>query len=246
MVFSVLYSCCGRDITHYNITPKPCGEDEHEDHCLTLDMIASGNFSQSSATLVLLPGHHNLTRNIEIVGVDQFSILADTSVTIQCTSPASFLFEDISNLEIQNTAIVSCGSGGSSAGALQVRSVQKFDFSNVTLQESASVSLNVQGSNGLVTGARFIGNTGAGMNIKKSTVAFGGNNTFSDNLDGGIASYDSTLQFIGVNQFTNNSATSGGGISAISSTINCSGNMAFEYNSSSRNAEEEFMLVVPE
>ena len=62
---------------------------------------------------------------------------------LEYTSPASFLFEDISNLEIWNTAIVSCGGGGSS-GALQVRSVQKFDFSNVTLQESASVSLNVQ------------------------------------------------------------------------------------------------------
>ena len=53
--FSVLYGCCGLDInmTRYNITPEPCGEDEHKDHCLTLDLIASGNF-RSSATLVLL------------------------------------------------------------------------------------------------------------------------------------------------------------------------------------------------
>ena len=101
----------------------------------------------------------------------------------------------------------------------------------MSLQESAGVSLNVQDSNGLVTEARFIGNTGTGMNIANSTVVFEGNNTFSDNLDGGIASYNSTLEFIGVNQFTNNTATSGGGISAISSTINRSGNMTFEYNS---------------
>ena len=143
---------------------------------------------------------------------------------------ASFLFKNISNLEITNTAIVSCGGGGSS-GAVQVRSVQQFNFSNVTLQESAGVSLNVQDSNGLVTEARFIGNAGAGMNITNSTVVFEGTNTFSDNLDGGIASYDSILQFIGVNQFTKNTATRGGGISAISSTISCSGNMTFEYNS---------------
>ena len=89
----------------------------------------------------------------------------------------------------------------------------------------------MQESNRLVTGARSIENTGAGMNIANSRVVFEGNNSFSDNLDGGIASYDSTLQFIGVNQFTNNTATSGGGISAISSTINCIGNMTFEYNS---------------
>ena len=69
------------------------------------------------------------------------------------------------------------------------------------------------------------------MNITNSTVLFEGNNTFSENLDGGIASYDSTLQFIGVNQFTNNTSKSGGGISVIISTINCSGNMTFEYNS---------------
>ena len=224
VVFSViLYGCCGQDIARYNITPDSC------DHCLTLDEFASSN-TNGNVALFLSPGNHTLTRNIEIVGVDQFSILADTSVTIQCASPASFLFEEINNLEIRNTAIVSCGGGGSS-GSLQVRSVQHFNFSNVTLQESANVSLNVQDSNGLVTGARFIGNAGAGMDIANSTVVFDGNNTFSDNLDGGIASYNSTLQFIGVNQFTNNTATSGGGISAISSTINCSGNMTFEYNS---------------
>ena len=224
VVFSViLYGCCGQDITRYNITPDSC------DHCLTLDEFASNNTNESVA-LFLSPGNHTLTRNIEMVGVDQFSILADTSVTIQCASNASFLFEEINNIEIRNTAIVSCGGGGSS-GAVQVRSVQHFNLSNVTLQESASVSLNVQDSNGLVTGARFIGNAGAGMDIAKSTVVFDGNNTFSDNLDGGIASYNSTLQFIGVNQFTKNTATRGGGISAISSTINCSGNMTFEYNS---------------
>ena len=224
-------SCNGKEISRYYITPDPetsCGED-HEP-CLTLDQFASGNLSSSSATLILIPGQHNLTESFEVVGVGNFSILANTSVTIQCTSPASFLFEGISNLEIRNTAIVSCGGGGSS-GAVQVKSVKQFDFSNVTLQESASISLNVQDSNGLVTGARFIGNTGAGMKTTNSTVVLEGNNTFSDNLDGGIASYNSTLQFIGVNQFTNNTATSGGGISAISSTINCSGNMTFEYNS---------------
>ena len=225
-----LCGCYGKEISHYYITPDPetsCGED-HEP-CLTLDQFASEDINRS-AELFLIPGNHSLSRNIEIVGVKQFSILADTSVNIQCTSPASFLFQDISNLEIRNTAIVSCGGGGSS-GAVQVRSVQKFNFSIVTLQESAGVSYNAQDSNGLVTGARFIGNAGTGMNIANSRVVFEENNTFSDNLGGGIASYNSTLEFIGVNQFTNNTATSGGGISAISSTINCSGNMTFEYNS---------------
>ena len=223
-------SCNGKEISCYYITPDPetsCGED-HEP-CLTLDQFASNNTNES-VTLILIPGYHTLCRNIEKVGVDNFSILANTSVTIQCTSPASFLFEDISNLEITNTAIVSCGGGGSS-GAVQVRSVQQFDFSNVTLQESAGVSLNVWDSNGLVTEARFIGNTGAGMNIANSRVVFEGKNTFSDNSGGGIVSYYSTLEFIGVNQFTNNTATRGGGISAISSIINCRGNMTFEYNS---------------
>ena len=225
-----LCGCYGKEISCYYITPDPetsCGEDNEP--CLTLDQFASEDINRS-AVLFLIPGNHSLSRNIEIFDVKQFSILADTSVNIQCTSPASFLFQDISNLEIRNTAIVSCGGGGSS-GAVQVRSVQQFDFSNVTLQESASVSLSVQDSNGLVTGARFIGNTGAGMKTTNSTIVFEGSNTFSDNLDGGIASYDSTLQFIGLNQFTNNTATSGGGISAISSTINCSRNMTFEYNS---------------
>ena len=230
MMTTLLVSGCYGHESYFYITPDPaasCGED-HEP-CLTLEQFASENINER-VKLFVIPGQHNLTRSIEIVGADHFSILANTSVTIQCVSPASFLFENISFLKITNTAIVSCGGGGSS-GAVQVKSVQQFDFSNVTLQESASVSLNVQDSKGLVTGARFIGNTGTGMNIANSRVVFEGNNTFSDNLDGGIASYDSTLQFIGVNQFTNNTAKNGGGISAISSAINCRGNMTFEYNS---------------
>ena len=236
-MFILLMKFCGsygQEISYYYITPDPetsCDGD-HEPYCLTLDQFASENIN-TSAVLFLVPGHHTLTRNINLVGVDQISILANSSIlrdTIQCTSPASFLFEGISKLEIRNTATVSCGGGGIS-GALHIRTVQKFNLSNVILQESASVSLNVQDSNGLVTGARFIGNAGAGMNITSSTVVFERNNTFSHNLDGGIASYNSTLQFNGVNLFTYNTATSGGGISAISSTINCSGNMTFEYNS---------------
>ena len=116
--------------------------------------------------LILFPGYHSLARNVEIVGVEYFSILANTSVRIQCTSPASFLFKGIAKLEIRNTDIVSCRGGGCS-GALQIMSVQQFNTTNVTLQESASVSLKVHDSNGLVTGARFIRNTGAGMNITK-------------------------------------------------------------------------------
>ena len=230
MMTTLLVSGCYGHESYLYITPDPdasCGED-HEP-CLTLDQFASENINES-VKLFLIPGQHNLTRSIEIVGADHFSILANTSVTIQCASPASFLFENISFLEIRNTAIVSCGGGGSS-GAVQVRSVQQFNFNNVTLQESAGVSLNVQDSNGLVTEARVIGNTGAGINITNSIVVFEGKNTFSDNLDGGIASFRSTLEFIGVNQFTNNTATRGGGISAISSAINCRGNMTFEYNS---------------
>ena len=229
-----LFCGCYGHQTYYYITPDPetsCGED-HEP-CLTLDQFASMNISKT-ATLVLIPGHHRLSRNIEIFGVDHLSILSNTSVTIQCTSPASFLFEGISNLDVRNTAIVSCGGGGSS-GAVQVRSVQQFIISNVTLQESACDSLNVQDSKGLVTGARFIGNTGAGLNIENSEIKFEGSNTFSDNLRHAISSYNNTLQFIGVSQFTNNTnfflGSDGGAILAIRSTINFSGKATFANNS---------------
>ena len=100
VVLCVLHGCCGEDITRYNITPDSC------DHCLTLDEFASSNTNESVA-LFLTTGNHTLTRNIEIAGVDQLSILANTSVTIQCISNASFLFGNINNLQISNTAIVS-------------------------------------------------------------------------------------------------------------------------------------------
>ena len=236
MVFGTVFSSCCQAISLYYITPDPvisCGEG-HEP-CLTLDQFAATENIEINATMVLTPGRHTLTRNIEIIAFSYFSILAEKSVNIQCTSPASFLFEDISNLEIRNTAIVSCG-GGNSSGALQVQSVQQLNIINVTLQENVGVSLLVQDSNGLLRNTMFFGNTGAGMNITNSTIVFEGSNTFSDNLDGGIALYRSTLQFCGVNQFINNTATSGGGISAISSTINCSRSriMIFENNSAKK------------
>ena len=230
----------GQVISRYYISPDPestCGED-HEPSCLTLDQFASKNINES-LMLILFPGYHSLARNVEIVGVEYFSILANTSVRIQCTSPASFLFKGIAKLEIRNTDIVSCGGGGSS-GALQIMSVQQFNTTNVTLQESA-----IEDSNGLVTGARFIRNTGAGMNITNGKIVFEGNNAFSDNNDGGIASYNSTVLFNGVNQFTNNTAKTAEEsqpLAAPSTAVDTRVLSTIQLS----NLEEGFMLVVPE
>ena len=230
LLLLTLLGCSGQNTSHYCITPEPeMSLDEHHDLCITLDQFFGENVSKN-ATLNLIPGHHTLTRRVEVVDVHHFSILGNSSASIHCTSPTSFLFEGIYNLEIRNIAIVSCGSGNSSS-AIQVRSVQQLDVTNVTLQESAGESLNVQDSTGRLTGVRFTGSTGAGLNIVTSTILFEGSNTFSDNLNGGITSYCSTLQFSGVNQFARNIAKNGGAISATNSTINCLGNMSFEYNS---------------
>ena len=90
-------SCYGKESSRYYIIPDPetsCGED-HEP-CLTLDHFASSSENiNRSAVFDLIPGNHTLSGNIEIVGVKQFSILANTSVNIQCSSPASFIFKGI-------------------------------------------------------------------------------------------------------------------------------------------------------
>ena len=157
-----------RSVATTYITPDPetsCGEDREP--CLTLDQFASEN-SNGSVTLILIPGHHNLTRNIEklVLIISLFLLMAVSQSNVHHLLPSSLKTSLILKYK---TAIVSCGGGGSSS-ALQVRSVHKFRISKVTLQESASVSLSVQDCNGLVTGARFIGNTGAGNNITNSTI----------------------------------------------------------------------------
>ena len=226
--FTVVLSCHGQDnATCYFITPDNntnCNDTLNFtcDYCLTLDGIDSKNISMKAVALFFLPGDHTLTKCIDMHdGLFSMEGLGDVSSRIECTPPASFLFENVSNLTIRNTAMVSCG-------ALQITSVQQFILSNVTFMNT---SISVLSSNGLVRGAKIEGNAGAGINITKSTVVFEEINTFTENLNGGIASYNSTINFIGENHFKNNTAMCGGGISAIKSSIlNFNGTINFEDN----------------
>ena len=235
--FALFNTSCGQDTSIFYITANDetsCGHDRTP--CLTLDQFTSEDIYTSTA-IILLPGDHKLSRNIEIFNVSHLYILGDSisqnlTSRVQCTSPASFLFEGIFSLEIRNIVIVSCGGTGNTFGTIEVSSVNKLDISNVTVLESTSVSvtLNVQNSNGLVTEAMFVGNAGVALQFTNASFVFEGNNTFSGNLDSAIASYDSTLVFNGVNQFTNNRARTGGGLLAVRSTIHNNGFMTFEGN----------------
>ena len=137
-----------------------------------------------------------------------------------CTSPVSIAFESITEVEISNVAIISCGSGNTHC-ALNVSLVQHFVFRNVTLFNSANVAFMVSDSNGLLSGSEFISNLGTGMKAINSTVTFEKFNTFLSNFAGGVAINDSTLNFDGLVTFSNNTARYGGGISAERSVINC-------------------------
>ena len=83
VIVAFCVSSNGKEISRYYITPDPetnCGEN-HEP-CLTLDKFASEN-SNGSVTLILIPGHHNLTRNIEklVLIISLFLLMAVSQST---------------------------------------------------------------------------------------------------------------------------------------------------------------------
>ena len=232
---SILYlHCCGsaQNASLYFITatadsscPGPSGS------CLTLDSLALKPVTHNT-TLHLLPGTHNLNKDIAVTSVGHFFMFTQypSGTKIVCTSPSSFLLEEISRLEINNITMVSCG-GTESASALHVESVEQFALRGIVILKSLGTAVSIYQSKGVVEVSEFQGSGGVGMKVANSSVSFKESSVFSNNLGGGIDSYDSAIEFDGLNYFTNNTAKNGGGISARRSTVNSRGYTRFMNNS---------------
>ena len=104
-----------------------------------------------------------------------------------CTSPAGLTFENISRVEINNLAFISCGRPGnlfSIPNTFLVNSVEDFVLSSTLLQESPTSVLLLFLSNARIDNCSFDNTTGGTFGsvvVVDSTVNFV-NNTFANNV----------------------------------------------------------------
>ena len=98
---------------HVNPTPStPCPNTT----CLTISEYVSGanHFFTANTTLVFLPGEHTIDGGIlAVANIGSFAMVAEDSSTIAttvvCVNPGSFVFVNISDVEIRALNFISCG-----------------------------------------------------------------------------------------------------------------------------------------
>ena len=219
--------CCTQNIYFVKPTPDtPCPSEP----CLTLSEYAQGTgpLFTPNATMVFLPGDHQLYNDMGITNITTFTMvggstsLPDITSNIVCTDPAAFIFQNISYLKIQALELSYCGSA--TLAAMSLISIPQFELSNSAFRNSRYISLEATGSDLTITETIFHGSSSTGLMLWGCTAEFHGNNVFSNNLRSGVLSYKSILYFSGASTFVNNLGKyCGGGISAVNSIIYSSG-----------------------
>ena len=204
--------------------------------CLTLSEYAqgAGPLFTSNTTLVFLPGDHRLYNDMEITDITTFTMVGDSTTlpditsNIVCTGPASFIFQNISHLNIHALELSYCGSA--TLAAMQLSAIPHFKLTNSAFHISQYTSLMATDSSLTITESRFHGSSSAGLMLAGCTAEFLGSNVFSNNLRSAVHSYESIITFHSATSFVNNSGESGGGIHAVRSTVHCSGSIYFTNN----------------
>ena len=219
--------CCTQNTYFVKPTPDtPCPSEP----CFTLSEYAQGAGPPftSNITMLFLPGDHRLYNDIEISNITSFTMVGDSATllditrNIVCTSPAAFIFQNISYLKIHALELSYCGSA--TLAAVQLSAIPKFELSNSAFYNSRNTSIKVTGSSLTITETTFYGSSSGGLWLWGCTAEFLGSNVFSNNLESGVQSFVSIISFNGITSFVNNnSGKCGGGILAASSTIHSGG-----------------------
>ena len=240
-----LVSSCSAQSTYY-VTPTPDTTCPGEP-CHTLSEYVADQFFNNlpmNTTMEFLPGNHTLEQTISVANLTWLTLHGDSpslpKVTsrIECTWPAGFVFINITELNINGMAFVSCGNH--SSAAVNIVSVQQSDISYCSFHYSMNAdnyggALYIQNSNVILTVDEFQNNFGGALYIEDSTLNLA-RSTFQNNsayFGGALYAEDSILNLTG-NRFQNNHAyirSAGGALGVIGdSTLIITGN-TFQYNS---------------
>ena len=216
---------CSAQNTYYVLpTPDtPCSAPEPEGCCVLSECVEqSDRYFASNTTLVFLHGSHILSTSLHVEGVNNLTLIGDSSFLPEVTSTitcigdpvASFLFNETLGLTITALAFDSCGSGVSAGVSLM--SVSDSRITNCVFQNSNSdIPFGASG------GALLL-KFGSGTIVisdcifENNSALLGGGVFISDNSN-------SEVSFIR-NHFVNNTAGIGGGLFLQSSTVALIGN----------------------
>ena len=190
---NVLYGSPIRNDSMYYVTPThdtPCLEEP----CLTLTEYVQqvDQYFTSNTTLVFLPGNHTLENGLLIANISSLTLLgsSQSASNIICARPASFLFQEISEVYIGSLAFISCGDGSNAAMNLySIYFVEIFDCvfwnnTNTYRYGGYGGALYVFDSNLTLSCSKFMDNratSGGGINILESVVTFV-NSSFTNNI----------------------------------------------------------------
>jgi len=167
------------------------------------------------STFIFLPGIHSLSSdfvaaNLSNLIMSGLELTSSPQAHVICTSPAGFIFESISRVEINNLVFTSCGRLGTLftiSIAILVNSVDNFLLSSTLLQESVTSALLLFLSNARIDNCTFDNTTGGTFGsivVVDSIVSFV-NNTFANNVainqGGAMHAQRSALDFSGNNIF---------------------------------------------
>ena len=170
------------------VDPQTCLE---SDHCLTLTEFAqNSSFPRSSVKLVLDPGEHELTEDLNIEGADVLSILAANAsgqTVINCDLTAAFEFVNVRTISIENVAFVSCGKNSS---GISLSGIDSLSFSKVSLSQSIAGALYIKSSPAvMLEDFVVLGNfnsTHTIIQFENSEVRFTGTTVISNNSIGAL------------------------------------------------------------
>ena len=232
--------------TSYYVKPTPDTQcPQTTDPCLTLSEYVQdpSQYFISESHFIFLPGEHNLDEDLAIENLTSITFTGDLdslpeiTSRIVCTKPAFFNFSTIQDIQMSALAIIACGSEIQYPRAVFLNYVEHFSFVNSSFEDNQASAILLRTSDGTIEDTVFRNNSGevgGGVVVLDSSVAFIGNNQFVNNMamgdGGGIYAENSTVSFNGNTVFRNNSGEVGGGVAVFDSAVTFIGNNQFVNN----------------
>ena len=216
---------CSAQNTYYVLpTPDtPCSAPEPGDCCVLSECVEQlDKYFASNTTLVFLPGSHILSTSLRVEGVNNLTLIGDSSFLPTVTSRitcigdpvAYFLFHEALGLTISALAFDSCGSdllSGVSLTSVSDSQITDCVFQNCRAHIGGALLVS-GGGNTTISNCVFKNNSafaGGGVAVCGDAITIYGD---------GIRNIDSEVSFIR-NHFVNNTANTSGGLLLQFSTV---------------------------
>ena len=250
LLINTLCYCSAENMYCVTPTATSCSScPDNSTNCTTLSEYAqeAERYFTFNTTIVFLPGDHVLDRNITVANVTRLTMRGESSsgnytAKVVCSGPVGLIFTNIMKFKIQSLAFTKCSR--MYTFPLNVLNSIITSFFRVSFTPSSPLiarhALLLQSTQyAELVNCSFRDNIGTALVVINSNIT-AENNDFTHNYcepdkcisGGGITALSSSLTFIGNTTFIGNiGIVAGAGISMFNSALNSTGNFHFESNS---------------